>query len=98
MQGFIAQVITGLATGAIYALLVLAMNVMVLVRDIVHIMYTSDQTLRIRLPLHTQPDHSENALFFSSPPDEDGKPYYEKMSKTIKRCNASHIISLISLK
>ncbi len=36
MQGFIAQVITGLATGAIYALLVLAMNVMVLVRDIVH--------------------------------------------------------------
>lgn len=36
MQGFIAQVVNGLATGSIYALLVLGMNVMVLVRDIVH--------------------------------------------------------------
>ena len=36
MQSFVAQIINGLATGAIYALLVLAMNVMVLVRDIVH--------------------------------------------------------------
>ncbi len=36
MQGLVAQIISGLATGAIYALLVLGMNVMVLVRDIVH--------------------------------------------------------------
>ena len=36
MSGLIAQIISGLCTGAIYALLVLGMNVMVLVRDIVH--------------------------------------------------------------
>ncbi len=36
MESFIAQVINGLATGSIYALLVLGMNVLVLVRDVVH--------------------------------------------------------------
>jgi branched-chain amino acid transport system permease protein len=36
MEGFIAQVINGLATGSIYALIVLGMNLLVLVRDIVH--------------------------------------------------------------
>lgn len=36
MEGFIAQVINGLATGSIYALLVLGMNLLVLVRDVVH--------------------------------------------------------------
>lgn len=36
MESFIAQVVNGLATGSIYALIVLGMNVLVLVRDIVH--------------------------------------------------------------
>ncbi len=36
MQSVVAQIISGLATGSIYALLVLGMNVLVLVRDVVH--------------------------------------------------------------
>ncbi len=36
MQSFLAQVISGLAMGAIYALLVLGMNLLVLVRNVVH--------------------------------------------------------------
>lgn len=36
MQSFIAQIINGLATGSIYALLVLGMNMLVLVRNVVH--------------------------------------------------------------
>lgn len=36
MEGFVAQLINGLATGSIYALIVLGMNLLVLVRDIVH--------------------------------------------------------------
>ncbi len=36
MQSFIAQLINGLATGGIYALLVLGMNLLMLVRNIVH--------------------------------------------------------------
>lgn len=36
MQSLVAQIINGLATGSIYALLVLGMNVLVLVRDVVH--------------------------------------------------------------
>ena len=36
MQSLVAQIINGLATGSIYALLVLGMNLLVLVRDIVH--------------------------------------------------------------
>ena len=36
MESFLAQIINGLATGSIYALLVLGMNLLVLVRDVVH--------------------------------------------------------------
>lgn len=36
MESFIAQIINGLAMGSIYALLILGMNVLVLVRDVVH--------------------------------------------------------------
>lgn len=36
MQSFIAQLLNGLATGGIYALLVLGMNLLMLVRNIVH--------------------------------------------------------------
>lgn len=36
MQSLVAQIFNGLATGSIYALLVLGMNLLVLVRDIVH--------------------------------------------------------------
>ena len=36
MESFVAQLIVGLATGGIYALLVLGMNLLVLVRNIVH--------------------------------------------------------------
>ena len=40
MESFIAQIIVGLATGGIYALLVLGMNLLVLVRNIVHHSYS----------------------------------------------------------
>jgi len=40
METFVAQIMNGLATGGIYALLVLGMNLLVLVRNIVHHSYS----------------------------------------------------------